>query len=309
MKILITDNDLSDGALEINLLKQYLNAEVLIAQCKSEDDVIKSLSEFNPDAVIVQWAPVKAKAILLMSNVKIISRLGIGMDMIDLEAAAQAGIPVKNVPHYCTEEVATHALSLALSLWRKLPQLDAEMRSGKWAAASHANTIKQLSKSTIGLIGTGRIGSLVGKYFTGFGAKVIAFDPYASGHGFESVELAKISAESDLISLHCPLTSENKHLINDEFLASTSKKPILINTSRGGLIDPAAVDRALKSGVLAGAGLDVYEVEPLPMDDILRSSPNTILTPHSSWCSVQALPELRKEAVMNVVNFYKDLAK
>ena len=309
MKILITDNDLGDGALEINLLKQYLNAEVLIAQCKSEDDVIKSLSEFNPDAVIVQWAPVKAKAISLMSNVKIISRIGIGMDMIDLEAAAQAGIPVKNVPHYCTEEVATHALSLALSLWRKLPQLDAEMRSGKWAAASHANTIKQLSKSTIGLIGTGRIGSLVGKYFTGFGAKVIAFDPYASGHGFESVELAKISAESDLISLHCPLTSENKHLINDQFLASTSKKPILINTSRGGLIDPAAVDRALKSGVLAGAGLDVYEVEPLPMDDILRSSPNTILTPHSSWCSVQALPELRKEAVMNIVNFYKDLAK
>ncbi|CAM8627622.1 SerA Phosphoglycerate dehydrogenase and related dehydrogenases [Candidatus Planktophila versatilis] len=309
MKILITDNDLGDGALEINLLKQYLNAEVLIAQCKSEDDVIKSLSEFNPDAVIVQWAPVKAKAISLMSNVKIISRIGIGMDMIDLEAAAQAGIPVKNVPHYCTEEVATHALSLALSLWRKLPQLDAEMRSGKWAAASHANTIKQLSKSTIGLIGTGRIGSLVGKYFTGVGAKVIAFDPYASGHGFESVELAKISAESDLISLHCPLTSENKHLINDQFLASTSKKPILINTSRGGLIDPAAVDRALKSGVLAGAGLDVYEVEPLPMDDILRSSPNTILTPHSSWCSVQALPELRKEAVMNIVNFYKDSAK
>lgn len=309
MKILITDNDLGDGALEINLLKQYLNAEVLIAQCKNEDDVIKSLSEFNPDAVIVQWAPVKAKAISLMSNVKIISRIGIGMDMIDLEAAAQAGIPVKNVPHYCIEEVATHALSLALSLWRKLPQLDAELRSGKWAAASHANTIKQLSKSTIGLIGTGRIGSLVGKYFTGFGARVIAFDPYASGHGFESVELVKIAADSDLISLHCPLTSENKYLINDEFLASTSKKPILINTSRGGLIDPAAVDRALKSGVLAGAGLDVYEVEPLPMDDILRSSPNTILTPHSSWCSAQALPELRKEAVMNIVNFYKDLAK
>ena len=105
------------------------------------------------------------------------------------------------------------------------------------------------------------------------------------------------------------LTMKNKYLINDEFLSSTSKKPILINTSRGGLIDPSAVDRALKSGVLAGAGLDVYEVEPLPMDDILRSSPNTILTPHSSWCSVQALPELRKEAVMNVVNFYKDLAK
>ena len=98
-------------------------------------------------------------------------------------------------------------------------------------------------------------------------------------------------------------------LINDQFLASTSKKPILINTSRGGLIDPAAVDRALKSGVLSGAGLDVYEVEPLPMDDILRTSPNALLTPHSSWCSIQALPELRKEAVMNVINFYKDAAK
>jgi len=120
MKVLITDNDLGDGALEIDLLQKHLNAEVLIAQCKSEDDVIKSLSEFQPDAVIVQWAPVKAKAISLMHNVKIISRIGIGMDMIDLEAAAQAGIPVKNVPHYCTEEVATHALALALSLWQSL---------------------------------------------------------------------------------------------------------------------------------------------------------------------------------------------
>jgi D-3-phosphoglycerate dehydrogenase len=309
MKVLITDNDLGDGTLEIDLLKKHLNAEVLIAQCKNEDDVIKSLSDFNPDAVIVQWAPVKAKAFSRMGNVKIISRIGIGMDMIDLDAAAKAGIPVKNVPHYCTEEVATHAISLGLALWRKLPQLDAEMRSGKWAAASHASSIKKVSESTIGLVGTGRIGSLVGKYFSAFGARVIAFDPYAKGHGFESVELTQIAKESDLISLHCPLTSENKYLINDSFLASTTKKPILINTSRGGLIDPSAVDKALKSGVLAGAGLDVYEVEPLPMDDILRSSPNALLTPHSSWCSIQALPELRKEAVMNVVNFYKDSAK
>jgi len=309
MKVLITDIDLGDGTLENDLLKKHLNAEVLIAQCKNEDDVIKSLSDFNPDAVIVQWAPVKAKAISLMGNVKIVSRIGIGMDMIDLDAAAKAGIPVKNVPHYCTEEVATHAISLGLALWRKLPQLDAEMRSGKWAAASHASSIKKVSESTIGLVGTGRIGSLVGKYFSAFGARVIAFDPYAKGHGFESVELTKIAEESDLISLHCPLTSENKYLINDSFLASTTKKPILINTSRGGLIDPSAVDKALKSGVLAGAGLDVYEVEPLPMDDILRSSPNALLTPHSSWCSIQALPELRKEAVMNVVNFYKDSAK
>jgi len=309
MKVLITDNDLGDGALEINLLKEHLHAEVLIAQCKNEEDVIKSLSEFQPDAVIVQWAPVKAKAISLMSNVKIISRIGIGMDMIDLEAAAKAGIPVKNVPHYCTEEVATHAVSLGLSLWRKLPQLDAELRSGKWAAASHANSIKKVSEATIGLVGTGRIGSLVGKYFSGFGARVIAHDPYAKGHGFESVDLEKLAAEADLISLHCPLTSENKYLINDAFLASTTKKPILINTSRGGLIDPAAVDRALRSGVLAGAGLDVYEVEPLPMDDVLRTSPNALLTPHSSWCSIQALPELRKEAVMNVINFYKEAAK
>jgi D-3-phosphoglycerate dehydrogenase len=296
MKVLITDNDLGDGTLEIDLLKKHLNAEVLIAQCKNEDDVIKSLSDFNPDAVIVQWAPVKAKAISLMGNVKIVSRIGIGMDMIDLDAAAKAGIPVKNVPHYCTEEVATHAISLGLALWRKLPQLD-------------ASSIKKVSESTIGLVGTGRIGSLVGKYFSAFGARVIAFDPYAKGHGFESVELTQIAKESDLISLHCPLTSENKYLINDSFLASTTKKPILINTSRGGLIDPSAVDKALKSGVLAGAGLDVYEVEPLPMDDILRSSPNALLTPHSSWCSIQALPELRKEAVMNVVNFYKDSAK
>jgi D-3-phosphoglycerate dehydrogenase len=307
MRVLITDNDLGDGTLEIGLLKEHLKAEVLIAQCKSEEDVIKSLSEFKPDAVIVQWAPIKSKAISQMGDVRIISRVGIGMDMIDLEAAAKAGIPVRNVPHYCTEEVATHAIALGLALWRKLPQLDAELRAGKWAAASHANTIKKLSESTIGLVGTGRIGSLVGKYFAAFGAKVIAYDPYAKDIDFESVELSKLAEESDLISLHCPLTSENKHLINDDFLASTTRNPILINTSRGGLVSPDAVDRALRSGVLAGLGMDVYEIEPLPMDDILRNSPNALLTPHSSWCSIQALPELRKEAVMNVVNFYKEL--
>lgn len=309
MKVLITDNDLGDGVIEKSLLQEHLSADVVIANCKVEEDVIKSLSEFNPDAVIVQWAPISAKAISYMTKVRIISRIGIGLDMIDVDAATRAGISVKNVPHYCTEEVATHAASLGLALWRKLSQLDSEMRFGKWAAVSHANSIKKISQSTIGLIGTGRIGSLVGKYFAGFDARVIFFDPYAKVHEFESVELEKLAAESDLISLHCPLTSETKYLIGDDFLTATKKSPVLVNTSRGGLIDPVAVDKALRNGVLSGAGLDVFEVEPLPMDSILRSSPNTILTPHASWCSTQALPELRKEAVMNIINFYNGIKK
>lgn len=309
MKVLITDIDLGDGSFEVELLQRHLGAEVLLAQCKTEADVIKALSDFNPDAVLVQWAQVKSEAIALMSKVKIISRIGIGMDMIDLAAADNAGIIVRNVPHYCTEEVATHALSLGLSLWRKLPQLDAELRAGKWAAASHANSIKRISQSTIGLVGTGRIGNLVGKYYESFGAKVVAHDPYAKDVTFEKVELVKLAEISDLISLHCPLTDANGHFINESFLGATTRNPILVNTSRGGLIDPNAVDSALRSGILAGAGLDVYESEPLPNDDILRLSPNTILTPHSSWCSVQALPELRKEAVMNIINYYNGLAK
>jgi D-3-phosphoglycerate dehydrogenase len=305
MRVLITDNDLGDSVLESNLLKEHISADVFVEQCKDEESVISAIEKYNPDALIVQFAPITRTVISKIANVKIISRFGIGLDMIDLEAAQEAGISVKNVPYYCTEEVATHALSLALSLWRKIPQFDDQVRSGSWSAIQYANKIQRISNSTIGLIGVGRIGGLLGGYFQALGARVIAVDPFAGTDKFERVDLATLAAESDLISLHCPLTKESVHIISTEFLEMTKKRPILINTSRGGLIDPIAVADALNSGRLSGAGLDVFEIEPLPLDDQIRQAPNTIITPHSSWASVQALPQLRHDAAFNVINYFR----
>lgn len=306
MKILITDNDLGDCTLETEFLRSNLDAEVVLTQSRDEASLLATLKEHKPDALLVQYAPITKSVIANLPNVKIISRIGIGLDMIDLDAATEKGIVVKNVPYYCTEEVATHALALGLSLWRRIPQLDQELRAGVWAALKSAESIKRVSDSTIGLVGVGRIGGLLGKYFQGLGARVIAVDPFAGVDDFERVDLNTLAIESDLISLHCPLTADSHHLINSEFLAKVKKQPILINTSRGGLIDAHAVAGALKTGVLSGAGLDVFEKEPLPIDDELRQSPNLILTPHASWCSDKALPQLRREAVFNIIDFFKE---
>ncbi len=307
MRVLITDNDLGDSALESNLLKEHINAEVFVEQCKDEESVISAVEKHNPDALLVQFAPITRAVISKLANVKIISRFGIGLDMIDLDAAQAAGITVKNVPYYCTEEVATHALSLALSLWRKIPQFDGQVRSGSWSAIQYTNEIKRFSDSTIGLIGVGRIGGLLGSYFQALGARVIAVDPFVGANKFERVDLATLAAESDLISLHCPLTKDSAHIINTQFLEMTKKKPILINTSRGGLIDLVAVADALNSGRLSGAGLDVFEIEPLPLDDQIRQAPNTIITPHASWASVEALPQLRYDTVFNVIDYFRNI--
>ncbi len=300
--VLITDLDLGDGELERDLLRQRLGIEPVIAACRTEEDVLREVGRHKPDAVITQWAPITARVLDAADRCVVVSRIGIGVDMIDLEAASSRGIPVRNVPHYCTEEVATHAVALALALWRRLPQFDAELRAGGWAAAAAAARIGRLSAATIGLIGAGRIGALVAKAFDAWGARVLVADPFAAGHGYQSATLDTLAAEADILTLHAPLTPDSAHLIDASFLARLGKAPILVNTSRGGLLDAAAVAGALGSGLLSGAGLDVFETEPLPAGHPIRSAPNTILTPHAAWCSAQALPELRRQAVLNVID-------
>lgn len=301
--VLLTDSDLGDRELEVGWLTDELGAEVIVADCRTAADVLEQVQLHHPDAIVTQWAPIDAAVIeAAKGTCRIISRIGIGIDMIDTDAAAAAGIPVRNVPYYCTEEVATHAVAMAMALWRRLPQLDAEVRAGIWNAAAHANDIGRLSNATVGLIGGGRIGQLVARAFEAWGATIIIVDPAPATDAYERVSLDELAKRADIISLHAPLLESTRHVVGPDFLASLQRRPVIVNTSRGPLIDvPAAVD-AVNAGQLRGLGLDVFEEEPLAADHVVRSAINTLLAPHAAWCSHEALPDLRRGAIENVVD-------
>lgn len=308
MRVLITDNNLGDSQLEMDILAGELNAEVRLAQCASESDVLTELEAFSPDAMIVQWAPITAKVLDSAPDCVVISRMGIGVDMIDLDAARSRDVTVMNVPHYCTEEVATHAISLIFSLNRRLSELDLAIRNGQWNAADFAPHIKKLSSSTVALIGLGRIGGIVAENMATMGAEVIALDPIQQGDGIRRVTLDEIAEQADIISLHAPLMPDTYHLLDASFFDKCQKAPIIVNTSRGALIDTESLAQALHSGRVAAAGIDVFEEEPLDSKHPLLLAPRTLLSAHAAWCSDEALPELRRQTALNVVEFWKTRA-
>ncbi|GAA1962168.1 C-terminal binding protein [Microbacterium aquimaris] len=300
--VLLTDSDLGDRGLEVSWLTAELDVEVVVAHCTTAEDVAREVRACRPDAIVTQWAPIDAAVVAEAApSCRIISRLGIGIDMIDVSAAEAAGIQVRNVAHYCTEEVATHAVAVALSLWRRLPDLDREVRAGRWGAAAHAGRISRLSDATLGLVGCGRIGRLVARAFEAWGTRVIVFDPVDARDGYERVGLGTLAERADIVSLHAPLVDSTRHIVGEEFLAAVRRRPIVVNTARGGLIDVDVAVAALDDGRIGGLGLDVFDVEPLSEDAAIRHAPSTIITPHAAWCSAQALPDLRRGAIDNVV--------
>ena len=309
VRVLITDNDLGDSGFEVELLRRSLDAQVFVRSCRTEADVLEAVAEVNPHAMIVQWAPVTGAVLDAAPACRLVSRVGIGLDMVDLTAAEARRVIVRNVPHYCTEEAATHAVALGLSLWRRLPAFDGGVRGGEWNASATAGQIMRLSTATVGLIGMGRIGRLVADAYAVWGARVIVHDPVHGDDPYDRVSLDVIAAESDLISLHAPLLAETHHIVDGGFLSGTRRRPYLVNVSRGELVDTVSVAEALTENRLAGAGIDVFEVEPLAVEHPLRHAPNTILTPHAAWCSADALPELRRGAVMNVVEAFGSFSK
>ncbi len=304
--VLITDSDLGDRHEDRRLLEDALSARVELADCRTEADVLAAVEALQPDAIVTQWAPITERVFEAGRGIRVVSRYGIGIDNVDASAATARGIPVKNVPHYCTEEVATHAVALAMSLWRRLPQLESELRAGRWRAADHAPEIGRLSDATLGLIGAGRIGTLVARAFAAWGTRVQVVDPVAGADPYPRVSIEELAATSDIISLHAPLLDSNHHMIDHAFIAMAARRPILVNTSRGGLVDADAVAHGLSAGLLRGAGLDVFEQEPLPRDSRLRDAPNAILTPHAAWCSDAALPDLRRGAISNIIDFFTE---
>jgi D-3-phosphoglycerate dehydrogenase / 2-oxoglutarate reductase len=258
----------------------------------------------DADAVLVTYAKLPPNLLKELRRCKVIGRFGLGVDNIDLPAAAALGITVTYVPDYCLHEVSDHAVALLLALARKIPLANKVVQSGRWELGPIV-PIRRLVGQTLGLVGFGNIPRLVAPKAQAFGLKVVAFDPYAPAEvftaaGAESVSFDRLLQTSDFISVHAPLTPETRGLLNAAAFAKAKKGVLIINTARGPLIDEPSLIAALDSGQVGGAALDVVTVEPLAKDSPLLGRDNVILTPHTAYYSVEALQELQTKAATDV---------
>ena len=291
--ILITDIDWPHLDIELAHLEN-LGYPVVLAD-SSDEETLRALA---PRAVIIMvcFAQVSAEVIARASKLRAILRWGVGIDNIDVEAASHRDIPVYNVPDYCVGEVADHALMLMLALYRQLPQQERVVASGGWAMPHSMPT--RLEGQTLGLIGMGRTGQALARRAHALGMTVV----YTSSkrdlpddiQAAYRPDLAQVLAEADCVSLHVPLTDTTRSLINATTLALMKPSAFLINIARGGLVDTEALTTALSTNVIAGAGIDVTEPEPLPADHPLRFVDSCILTPHFAYRSSEAIIELRE---------------
>ncbi len=304
-KVCVTDLDLSDIKVEQEVLST-IGASVERHHCCTEDDVISRCAD--ADALLVQWAPISRRVIEALPRLKAISRYGIGVDMIDLEAARQRGVTVSNVPHYCVSEVATHALTLLLASARKLLPLTQSVKAGQWSAVEASRPVHRLQGQVLGIIGGGRIGLTLAGMATAVGLKIVVHDPYtvmASPGHLTYADWETTLSTSDYISIHCPLTSETARLFNSQAFEVMQSTAVLINTSRGGIVDTRALITALRTGEIGGAAVDVLANEPPAPGDIPFDLPNLIVTPHAGWYSEDALQELQRFAAQAIVECHK----
>ncbi len=249
--------------------------------------------------VIIGHMHFRSTEISKLSETGLLIRAGIGYDVIDVRAATGAGIWVANVPDFCVDEVADHTMLLVLSAMRRLPEsMHTWRRQHLWHVNATLPAIRRLNGRRLGIVGLGRIGRAVARRAAGFGLDVVSFDPFLPPRqhhavGGTSVDLGELLATSDIISLHCPLTEENHHLLDARSLETVRRGVVVINASRGGLIDLDALDGALESGVVSYAALDVLDGEPDPdLNHPILSRPNVLVTSHTAWLSNDASHEL-----------------
>ena len=302
--VLITDCDLPGEAAEQTLRAAGLRAD---RAPDTDADTLAALGA-EAEALIVQWRRIDGPLMDRMPRLRMISRLGIGYDMIDVAAATERGIAVANTPSYCIEEVASHTIAMIMTQARGLPAYDAALRAGEWKPVAARPMAVRPSRTTVSVLGFGRIGSLVARGCRALGFRVLVADPYAPSEavataGCEPVSIEQAIAAADLLTLHVPLTDATRHLIDADSIATMKPGAVIVNTCRGPLIDEAALIAALHDGRVGAAALDVYEVEPLAPGAALREAPNVLLTPHAAWYSPQALEDLPVHAAENIVRF------
>lgn len=302
-RVLVTDWEFDDLAPELAVLEEA-GLELVDAQCRTAEEVVAAATEAGVRALLVQYAPITAEVLHGVPDLGVVARYGVGVDNVDLAAAADAGVWVCNVTGYGDEEVATHATALILGVLRGVPFLDRDVRDGGWDFKV-GRPIHRTSERTVGILGLGRIGRRAAELLAPFFDRVIGADPHlpssAWPSGVERVEVDDLLARADVVSLHLPLTDETHHLLDAAALAAMRPGAVVVNTSRGGLIDEVALADALDSGHLGAAALDVLEAEPAPADHPLRTHPRAVVTPHVAWYSTTSAQTLRTEAARNVV--------
>jgi D-3-phosphoglycerate dehydrogenase len=299
--VAVTDCDHKDMKEEEAVFARCgLNLDLF--QCKTEQELMDTLPGYP--AVLNQYAPFTEKVFAALPDLKLIVRYGVGVNNIDLDAASRHKVSVCSVPDYGIQEVAGHAFALMMALTRKLLPMDEAVKAGRWDYAESIPLFRY-REMTVGIIGLGRIGSFFAELVRPLGCRILGFDiaDGVCGPNFvESVDFGALIKESDVISIHSNLET-SRHLIGKAQLADMKPTACLVNVSRGGIIDEAALADALNRGALAGAGIDVTETEPLPAGSPLRTAKNIILTPHMAWYSEEASSDLKTKAAEEAARY------
>jgi D-3-phosphoglycerate dehydrogenase len=297
-KVLLTDYAWPDLELERPILAAA-DAELVVAE-RSDPASLAELAG-DADAIMTNWARVDATVLAAAIKCRIVARLGIGLDNIDVEFATRRGMIVTNVPDYCLIEVAEHALALLLAMARKIAFYHQETKDGRYRLQT-GPALRRIEGQNLGIVGFGRIGRMLAEKASALGLKILATGRTRGDLplGVEWCELDHLLAESDYVSLHAPLTTQTRNLIGPSQLARMKSTAYLINTARGGLIDTAALVTALASNQLAGAALDVQDPEPPDLAQPPYNDPRVIVTPHAAFVSQESLENLRARAARQV---------
>lgn len=304
MKIVIMDGHaLNPGDLSWDFLKKF-GTVTYYDRTIGQALTIERIGD--ADIILLNKTPITNSILAACSNLKLICILATGYNVVDCGAAARRGIPVCNVPGYGTDSVAQFTFALLLELCCHVGLHSQSVHAGEWTASPDFCYWKtpqmELAGKTIGIIGYGSIGRAVGKIAEALGMRVLAYSRTRRGEA-NYVDLHTLLAQSDVVSLHCPLFPETKHIINADALSQMKDGAILLNTARGPLIDETAVADALCSGKLRGAGMDVVESEPIPADSPLLSAPNCIITPHMAWAPIEARQRILDITAENIRGF------
>ncbi len=306
-KIVILSKTTGGYTYERQILGAFEEVEIVISSAMTEDDII----EVAHDAEVILYAipPITERILNSLEKCKLIVRYGIGYDNVDLKAAAERGIYVCNAPHYGTIDVAEHALSLLFAVAKRTVKMHERAISGGWGTGGTPPFLR-LAGKTIGFVGFGNIGKAVCKRTNALDMKPLIYDPYISDnilkeYGAEKATLDELLANSDFVSLHLPLNKSTNHMFGKEMFAKMKPSAILINTSRGAIVNEQELIEALEAKMIAGVGLDVFEDEKNPLDERLTHFPSAVLTPHVAWNTDAAIPALHKEVSENVARYLR----
>jgi D-3-phosphoglycerate dehydrogenase / 2-oxoglutarate reductase len=306
-RVVITDCDHGDIAEERGVL-DAAGVDLRLASCRTADEVAREGA--GATVLINQYAPITAQVLDALPSVRLVVRYGVGVDNVDVDAATRVGVWVANVPDYGTEEVADHALALGLTLLRGVAVLERSVRDGRWNYED-ARPLRRLRTLTFGVVGCGAIGTAVAARACAFGMRVVGCDARpgrAAAAGVEELPFDELLRHADVVSLHATLDERGTRMIDGPALAEMKPSAVLVNTARGGLVDTAALLAALEAGQLAGAALDVLDVEP--PDEVgvrLATHPRVVVTPHAAWYSEESFSALKTEVAREALRVLEGL--